>query len=61
MKTIRCQVRMIDRGQVDVTIEDDTQPALLIKAIEEQARREFGEYDNVEVEFIESIPQGEAG
>ncbi len=57
MKTIRCQVRMIDRGQVDVTIDDDTPPALLIKAIEEQARREFGEYDNVEIELVEDIPQ----
>ena len=61
MKTIRCQVRMIDRGQVDVTVEDNVLPALLIKAIEEQARREFGEYDNIEIEFIEDVPQSEAG
>lgn len=61
MKTIRCQVRMIDHGQVDVTVEDNMLPALLIKAIEEKARGDFGEYDNVEIELIEDVPQSEAG
>ena len=52
---------MIDHGQVDVTVEDNMLPALLIKAIEDKARSEFGGYDNVEIEFIEDVPQREAG
>ena len=51
---IRCQIKMIDYRQVDVEVEKDISPALLIKAIEEQAKREFGESDRIEVVEVEN-------
>jgi len=51
---VRCQIKMIDYRQVDVEVEKDIAPALLMKAIEEQAAREFGESDRIEIVEIEN-------
>jgi hypothetical protein len=51
----RCQVKMIDLRQVDIEVSLDVPLGELKSLIAEQAKKEFGDCDSVEVDEVENL------